>query len=205
MQILYDEKLEEPPPADRLRAMIRALASGIEIDAVMRTEIIDALKRHEVRRSNDRVRSTRGNGIAHTTLYAAVIAKELVDHHGAPVGVAIRAAEESVRWQMGFEPRRGAIDVADEAKIRRTYEKINKSVDGYLPMKGGKFKVTNVTGAWIEDAVARLTGNAATGDTPEGINLIVDRQGYEGVAFIRSSVNMAGATGAIVLLTNHSE
>lgn len=178
MQVLYDESLEVPPPADRLRAMINILASGAEIDAAMRTELIDALKRHEVRRENDRLRSTRGNGIAHATLYAATIAKELVDHHGAPVGVAIRAAEESVRWQMGLKPRRVAIDPADEAKIRRTYDKINKSVDGYLPMKNGKFKVVSVTDLWIDDAVARLKGKAGSGASP------------------------AGATGVVVMLTN---
>lgn len=181
MQILYDEKLVEAPPANRLRAMIRALASGAEIDAAMRIELIDALKRHEVRRDNDRLRSTRGAGIAYSTLYAATITKELVDHHHAPVGVAIRAAEESVRWQMGLKPRRVAIDAADEAKIRRTYEKINKSADGFLPMKNGKFKVVSITDLWIDDAVARLKGKAGTGASPEG------------------------ATGVIALLTNPIE
>jgi len=204
MQVLYDESLEEPPPADRLRAMIRALASGAEIDAAMRTEIIDALKRHEVRRENDRLRSTRGGGIAHSTLYAATIAKELVDHHGAPeVAVAIRAAEQSVRWQMGLKIR-GSTDAADEASIRRAYEKINKSADGYLPMKNGKFKVINITGAWIDDAVARLKGKAVTGASA-GINLIVDRQGYENVEFITSGGSVAGASGIIVVLTNPSK
>lgn len=173
MQVLYDENLEQPPPKDRLRAMINVLASGAEIDADMRKELIDALKRHEARRENGRLRSTRGNGIAHSTLYAATIAKELIDHHGAPeVGVAIRAAEESVRWQMGLKIR-GAIDAADEAKIRRTYEKINKSADGYLPMKNGKFKVASITDAWIDDAVARLKGRAGTGASPEGANGII--------------------------------
>ncbi len=35
MQVLYDESLEEPPAADRLRAMINTLASGAELYAAM--------------------------------------------------------------------------------------------------------------------------------------------------------------------------
>jgi hypothetical protein len=93
---LYDEELEQPPPADRLRAMIKALASGTEIDAAMRTEIIDALKRHEVRRANDKSRSTKGRSIEQPTWFAAAIVKELIDQRGAKPGVAFTAAAKSV-------------------------------------------------------------------------------------------------------------
>lgn len=167
MQVLYDESLEEPPAADRLRAMINMLASGAEIDAAMRREIIDALKRHEIRRANDALRNKRGRSIDHATWFAAFIAKELRDKHGAKsVKAAVAAAAESVKWQRGLNPR--AVTLAECSVITRAMQKLNKSEDGFIETKdGGKFKVALVTSAWIDDAAARLAGQDRTMATPD--------------------------------------
>lgn len=169
MAILYDTKYEESPPADRLRAMINALASGAEIDADLRKELIDALKRHEVRRANDITRSQRARPIAYSTWYAATIAKELIDHYGATVKAAVWAAAESVKWQMGLNPK--SVTTKEHATIMRHYQKLNKSIDGCIETKGkggGKFKVALITPAWIEDAAARLNGKPGSGASPAG-------------------------------------
>lgn len=162
MQILYDEKLEEAPSADRIRAMIEALASGAEIDTAMRTEIIDALKRHEVRRANDELRRKKGRSIEQSTWFAAAIAKELIDHRGARPGVAFSAAAKSVKWQSGLDPK--SVTKQDGAKIKRAYEKLNASEDGYIGLSdGSKFKVCLISDAWLEDAAARLEGRGNIG------------------------------------------
>lgn len=167
MQALYDEALEEPPPADRLRAMINVLASGAEIEPAMRAEIIDALKRHEVRRANDALRKKKGVSIKHSIWFAAFIAKELLDNHNAKTAkAAVFAAVESVKWQMGLDPR-GAT-TKEHATITRTMQKLSKSVDGFIETAGGgKFKVMQVSPAWIDDAVARLARADRTGAIPD--------------------------------------
>jgi hypothetical protein len=168
MTTLYDTKYEEPPEAERLRAMISALASGAEIDADLRKEIIDALKRHEIRRENDKARASRGREVEYGTWYAATIAKELIDHHGAPtVQAAVWAAAESQKWQTGLDPT--SVTIQEHGAITRAYQKLNNSADGYIATDGrggGKFKVALITPAWIEDAVARLNGKPGTGATP---------------------------------------
>lgn len=168
MTTLYDTKYEEPPEAERLRAMINALASGAEIDADLRKEIIDALKRHEVRWATHNMRRTKGNDIAYGTWFAATIAKELIDHHGATtVKAAVWAAAESLKWQTGLDPK--SVTIQEHGKIKKAYEKLNNSADGYIATKskgGGKFIVAQITPAWIEDAVARLNGKPGTGATP---------------------------------------
>jgi ABC-type proline/glycine betaine transport system substrate-binding protein len=168
MTALYDAKYEEPPAAARLRVMIKALASGAAIDADLRTEIIDALKRHEVRRANDKARSAKGREIEYGTWYAATIAKELIDHHGAKtVKDAIGAAAESLKWQTGLDPK--SVTTKEHGAITRAYQKLNKSVDGYIATGGrggGKFTVALITPAWMEDAAARLNGKPGSGATP---------------------------------------
>lgn len=162
MQVLYDESLEEPPPADRLRAMINILASGAELDAAMRKELIDALKRHEVRRENDRLRSMPGAGIAHSTWTAATIAKKLVNHHGANVKAGCWAAAESIKWLDGLDPK--SVTENEYKKIRRAYDKLNASVDGFIETKEGKFKNVLISDALINYAATRLPRTKKKGD-----------------------------------------
>jgi hypothetical protein len=159
---LYDEKLAEPPPADRLRAMISALASGAAIDAALRTEIIDALKRHEVRQANDRLRK-RGRGIEHQRWFAAEITKQLLDSGAArSVKAAAYAAAESSRWMKGQDPR--TVTSNEVAAITRDYQKLAKSPDGYISTNdGGKFTVALISPLWLADAAARLEGIADPG------------------------------------------
>lgn len=152
---LYDKALEEPPPADRLRAMITALASGAEIDASLRAELIDALKRHVVRRRNDKLRA-RGRRIGFSTWLAARIAKELIDRRGAKtVKAAATAAAESVKWGSGLDPK--SVTPEEVANVTRKYEKLNESVDGFIKVKNGKFGMALISPAWIDDAAARLS------------------------------------------------
>lgn len=194
---LYDEALEQPPEADRLRAMIRALASGDELGQDMRTEIINALKRHEVRRENDKLRAMRGRSIEHGVWFAATIAKHLVDHCNAPVKVAVITAIESFSEQQGLDP------LFDASKVTRAYQKLNKSPDGFIATAdGGKFCVSQITQPWLDDAVKRLAGKACSDGAPKEINLIVDRLGYESVTFITYIGAAAGANGVIVMLSN---
>lgn len=177
MQVFYNERYEQPPAADRLRAMISALASGAELDAAMRTEIIDALKRHETRRMNDVKRHKRGIDIKYSVWFAAFIAKELIDNHNAKtVKAAVAAAAESVKWQMGLDPR--SVTLQERATITRSLQKLNKSGDGFIETKDGKFTVSQVTPAWIEDAVARLVRvdrSAARPDQAHGVIAILKK------------------------------
>lgn len=161
--VLYDTDLEQPPSANRLRAMIDALSSGAEIDASLRAEIIEALKRHEVRRANDKLRHARGIGIAYSTWFAAAIAKELIDRRGAtPVKAAITAAAKSAKYMRGQDPK--SITAQDFAAVKKAYEKLNKSADGYISTRGGgKFGIVNISDAWLNDAAARLAGDANIG------------------------------------------
>lgn len=161
--VLYDTALEQPPSADRLRAMIDALSSGAEIGTLLRAEIIDSLKRHEVRRANDKRRHTRGIGIAYSTWFAAAIAKELINRRGAAsVKVAITAAAKSAKYKQGEDPK--SITAQYCAAVTRAYEKLNNSVDGYISTRGGcKFGVCNISDAWLNDAAARLSGDANIG------------------------------------------
>lgn len=160
MQVLYDKSLEEPPPADRLRAMIAALADGAKINAAMRTEIIDALKRHEVRRANDKLRSKRGRSIA-STWEAAAIAKELIDKRGASSRKAFIAAAKSLRWHSGFDP--ASVTKKDEANVKKHYEKLNASADGFIELSDGSSFSVSINDAWLEDAAARLKGSSNIG------------------------------------------
>lgn len=155
-KLLYDEQLEQPPRADRLRAMINALAGGAEIDDAMRRELIDALKRHEVRLANDATRSKRGREIEYYTWFAAAITRELIDRfEAASVYDAANAATKSARWERGLDPER--VTVADVDAVMRAYQKLNKSPDGYIALPSGeKFTVALIMPEWIEDAVARL-------------------------------------------------
>lgn len=167
MQSLFDEHLEQPPAADRLRAMISALASGAELDAAMRTEIIAALKRHEVRRANDALRHKKGVSIKYSVWFAAFIAKKLIENYNAKtVKAAVAAAAESLKWQMGLDS--GSVTIQERAAITKSMQKLNKSIDGFIETTGGgKFKVVEVTQAWIDDAVARLRRVDRTGATPD--------------------------------------
>jgi len=162
MQVLYDESLEQPPAADRLRAMINALANGLEIDASLRAEIIDALKRHEIRRANDERRRKKGRDIERPIWFAAAIAKELIGRHRANPKAAFIAAAKSAWWQQGIDPASTTDAVFD--RVERAYQKLNASKDGYINLSdGSKFKVAFISEAWLEDAAARLVGRADIG------------------------------------------
>lgn len=162
MQPLYNESLEQPPTADRLRAMINALANGSEIDSSLRAEIIDALKRHEIRRANDDLRRTKGRGIEQPIWFAAAIAKELIEHRGAKPKAAFIAAAKSAWWQQGIDPA-STTDAVFE-RVERAYQKLNASKDGYIELSdGSKFAVALISDAWMEDAAARLVGRADIG------------------------------------------
>ena len=159
MKTLYDETLEQPPPADRLRAMIGALADGAEIDAAMRTEIIDALKRHEIRRRNDELRATNHRPVAFHTFNAAAIARRLVDEYGVKPTYAARAAAKEYRLQYGLSN-----EALTDGATEREYRKIKDSPDYSKTLENGdKIQVALIDERLIAGALDRVPKSAIRG------------------------------------------
>ena len=157
MQLLYDSKYEKPPAADRLRAMIRAIASGGEIDAAMRAEIVKALKSVEVRQANDETRKTRGRTIALETFMAASLAKKLIDTQGIKSQKrAVSVATEVFIKTM--KPKGSITDVA----VERCYRKLDP--DGALMTGGSKLCPAIIPAQWISDAMSLIPGSLKSGN-----------------------------------------
>jgi hypothetical protein len=141
--------------------MILALAAGNEINALMRAEILGALKSVMVRQRNDELRSARGRPIALHTFNAASLAKVLVDNHLAKsVEAATAAAYESVKYHMGLTTTEITLDA-----VRRAYRKINASPDGSITTsKGDKILSGGFSPNYIADAAARLPKPSRSGN-----------------------------------------
>lgn len=149
--ILYDETL---PSADRLQAMIGALASGSGVDTTMRAEIMSALKSIQAKRLNDALRRA-GTPMALPTFQAAALATVLVSNHRIrPARAAIQAAVETVRTL--FTANR--ITIGAVARAHRT---IKGTADcSMTTRKGDKYQLANITPGVIDYALARLPTSA---------------------------------------------
>jgi len=156
---LYPIELETPPDADRLKKMIAACASGNEIDASMRREIVSALKSVMVRQRNDELRGAKGRAIAMSTFEAASLAKELLDQHGVTsIKSATRAACESANARLNAGLTLAAVE--------RTYRKLDS--DGAMTIGKGakrqKIVMVLVNQAAVADALARVPRSARSGN-----------------------------------------
>lgn len=149
--VLYDDT---PLSANRLRAMILALASDNEIDASMRAEILSAVKSVEAKRANEEHRRV-GTPVALHTFRAAALARELISKHSVkPAKCAITVAVETVRTRFNEnEITYGA--------VARRYREIKDSPDCSMKTpKGDKIVLVLVTAGLIDDALARLPVSA---------------------------------------------
>lgn len=140
--------------ADRLEAMILALASGDEISAPLRAEILSTLKSLEVVLVDDEARRHKRRGVALHTFQAAALARELIDNHDVkPKKNATRAAFESVRDRLGL-----TAELTYES-VERAYRKIKDSPDCSMRTpKGDKIVLALISDGFIEDALSRLPG-----------------------------------------------
>jgi len=160
-QILYDD---HPPSIDRLKVMIDALAAGGDLNVSLRSEIIDALKKHWARHDNERIKA-KGRPIDVDAWLAASITKQLLEISGGSLKGCARAAAESVAWKNGIEPSK--VTAQDVLAVERNYNKLIKAEDGFIfQANGNKFCVAFISPTLLQAAEALLNRQSLVGLSP---------------------------------------
>lgn len=160
-QGLYDDL---PPTVDRLKVMIEALASGEMLEAPLRAEIIDALKRHWARHDNDRIKA-RGRPIDVDAWLAASLTKHLLETGMGNLKRCARSAAEAIEWKNGHE--RSKVTAQDVLAVERNYNKLKKGENGFIfQSNGDKFCVAFISPTLLQAAEALLNRQNLDGLLP---------------------------------------